>query len=190
MKRLVFLVVVAGGLWLGFSAASASGDTLTSGGQVLGRPGYLIISAARDSTAGYRWSTAPESGQKSLVWDCGLLVLPDSLILEPFGADDLGVATAPGLRGSGGGGALAFRDGRFKIDQPLLLTDGLISLYIADGELEIRGAQIRYLPPGSDQKKSTTVADPRAGFLLMSGIVVLIVVLMRRARLHARKLKQ
>ncbi len=170
--------------------AWSQGDSKVSQAQLQGRPGYLIISTARDSTAGFQWRRGPGPNQKSLVWDSGQLVCPATVILEPFGADDLGISTTSQLQGSSGGGALAFRDGRFTVDQPLLLTDGNISLYLAAGELEIRGAQVRYLPPSSEKERNPALADPMAGFLFLAGIVLLIVVLMRRARLRSKAMKR
>ncbi len=178
---MLIICALMGGPVVDTVAADAPGHTL-------GRPGYLIISAARDSNARYRWTDGPVRGQKSLVWDSGLLVIPDSLTLEPFGAEDLGVRTSSSLQGRSGAGELDFRDGVFTVDQPLLLTDGVISLYIAGGELEIRGSQLRYRRSAEEEPAARHgPADPRAGFLFLAGIVILIVVLMRRARLQARK---
>ncbi len=186
MKRLLIQVMMAA-----LVAVSAMGQEsgAGAGSQTMGRPGYLIISSGRDSTAGFRWLAGPGVAQKSLVWESGQLILPDSMSLESFGADDLGISTTEDLQGSSGGGVLSFRDGRFAVDQPLLLTDGVISLYTADGELEIRGAQVRYVPPNVDKANDSRLPDPRAGFLFLAGIVLLIVVLMRRARLRSGKLK-
>ncbi len=188
MKRLLILLVscqLAAGLAVG--TVSGAPDAAVAD-HALGRPGYLIISAARDTTGYFQETAGPGPGQHSLVWDCGQLVLPDSVTLEPFGAKDLGVRTGAALRGQSGTGFLEFRDGEFGVDQPLLLTDGVVSLYVADGELEIRGAQLRYRsPPQKAAAADHRVADPRAGFLFLSGIVIMIVVLMRRARLQTRK---
>jgi len=169
------------------ASSPAGGQDIDAQGRLLGQPGFLILTAARDTTAGYHRQSGPGAGHESLVWDGGQLVIPDTLALEPFGERDLGVRTTAQLQGSGGSGLLDFRDGRFAVDQPLLLTDGVISLYVARGQLEIRGAQIRYIPPISDQSASAKKPpDPRAGFLFLAGLIVMIVVLMRMARLRAR----
>ncbi len=183
MTRLLTLALI---LLAVFPCDAAAGqDARTSGAAPrLGRPGFLILASARDSTAGYATRPGPGPGQHSVVWEGGQLVLPDTMTLEPFGPSDLGLRTGADLRGSGADGALTFRDGRFAVDQPLLLTDGVISLYIADGELEIRGPQIRYYPP-MVPAAGKKVADPRAGFLFLSGMVVLILVLLRMARLRS-----
>jgi len=153
----------------------------TSGPDILDRAGFLVLASARDSSSGIDHRTGPGPGQISWFWDGGQLVLPDTLSLDTFGAQDLGVGTLAGLRGSGAGGVLRFRDGKFAIDQPLLLTDGRISLYVARGTLEIRGAQVRYVPPDATLAPRK-VADPRAGFLFLAGMVILTLVLLRLAR--------
>lgn len=184
MTRLLILVLML--LAVRPCGAVAGQDARTPGAAPrLGRPGFLILASARDSTVGYARRPGPGPGQYSVIWGGGQLVLPDSMTLEPFGQSDLGLPTREDLRGSGADGALTFRDGRFTVDQPLLLTDGVISLYVADGELEIRGPQIRYYPPTAPAT-GKKVADPRAGFLFLSGMVVLILVLLRMARLRSR----
>ena len=143
----------------------------------LGHPGYLILVGAADSTAGYHWRDGPGPGQRSLVWEHGLLTVPATLALEGFGPRDLAVAVGAGLTGTSDGGELVFSDGRYRISAPLLLSDPNVSFYAAAGELELVGQRIRYLPPQVGGR-----ADPRAGFVFLAGMVVLVVVLMRLAR--------
>ena len=148
----------------------------------LGYPGYLVITAARDTTLGFAWQSGPGPGQRSLVWSSGLLSLPDSTELEPFGEVDLAVSCTAQLAGGGGGGRLVFRDGDYQISEPVLLTDGIISFHASAGRLEIRGQRVRYRAP-----EVPTAGDPRSGYLLLAGVVILIVVLMRRARMLAKR---
>ncbi len=166
-------------------AASAALPLPARSGTELGRSGFLIITAGRDSAASFQWRAGPGPGQRSLVWPDGQLVLPDSLFPEPYGALDLGVGVTRGLSGSGAGGRLDFRDGSFTIDEPLLLTDGTVSLLASAGTLEIRGAQLRYRPPLA---KTSGTSDPRAGFLFLAGIILLVVVLMRRVNLRRKRM--
>ena len=146
-------------------------------GTTLGHPGYVILDGAADSTAGYRWEDGPAPGRRSLVWADGVLTVPDTLDLEGFGPRDLAVPALPALTGTTGGGALVFADGRYEISAPLLLDDGRLGLYAAAGELEIVGQRVRYRPPAVRER-----ADPRAGFVFLAGMVVLVVVLLRLAR--------
>ncbi len=167
------VLVVAAGSALGVRAA----------GTVQGRPGLLVLAGAADSTAAYRWQVGPAAGQRSLVWEQGLLTLPDSLVLDTFGPRDLAVPTGATLTGTSGGGDLLFADGSYALSAPLLLTDGCISFYAAAGELEIVGERLRYLPPQAVVKGDG--ADPRAGMIMLAGMVLLVVVLLRLARKQA-----
>ncbi|MGD9548277.1 MAG: hypothetical protein AB7V45_12125 [Candidatus Krumholzibacteriia bacterium] len=167
-------------------AASAISGRPAPAGTELGRSGFLIIMGARDSSASFQWRDGPAAGQRSLVWPDGQLVLPDTLVPEPYGAFDLGVIVTGGLAGSGAGGRLDFRDGSFAIDEPLVMTDGTVSLLASAGTLEIRGPQLRYRAP---PEMASSPGDPRAGFLLLAGIILLVVVLMRRVNLHRRRMR-
>lgn len=171
--------------WVQVGAQEMPAGTRT--GQPLGRAGFLILVSARDSTSGYHRQDGPGAGKVSLVWEGGQLVVPDTMTLESFGARDLGVRTTAQLQGSGGAGVLEFRDGSFTVDQPLLLTDGIVSLFVARGQLEIRGAQIRYVPPTvTETSTGKKPPDPVAGFLFLAGMVVMILALMRMARLRSK----
>lgn len=152
---------------------------------LLGHSGYLIIAAARDSTTGYRWLEGPGPGQRSLTWLDGMLTVPDTLPLEPFAQHDLAVPVTAALAGAGAGGKLQWNDGTYEVSEPLMMTDGTVQLLVSGGELEIRGSRIRYRPPANSSAKNGN--DMRASLLMLSGIILLIAVLMRRARRHARK---
>ncbi|PIV80846.1 hypothetical protein COW53_07500 [bacterium CG17_big_fil_post_rev_8_21_14_2_50_64_8] len=171
--------------WAQAGAQEIPASTRT--GKPLGRPGFLILVSARDSTSGYHRQDGPGAGMMSLVWEGGQLVVPDTMTLESFGPRDLGVRTTAQLQGSGGAGVLEFRNGSFTVDQPLLLTDGVVSLFVARGQLEIRGAQIRYVPPAASATSAgKKPPDPVAGFLFLAGMVIMILALMRMARLRSR----
>ncbi len=166
-------LVLAGARW---SSAAAGGVEGT-----LGAPGYLIIEGARDSTAAFQWHDGPGPERHSLVWSQGTLSLPDTIGLEPFGARDGGLTCRAELSGVGSSGRLSFRDGIFKVSEPLLLADGILELHVSAGELEIRGGQIRY------RRHEVPQTNTRADYIFLAGLVVLILVLMRRVRRGARK---
>jgi hypothetical protein len=172
--------LLTGCLLLGLAVATpASGQ---GGRTVLGRPGYVVISGVRDSTAGFVWQDGPGPGRHSLVWPEGTLSLPLDQGLENFGADDAGIACQPELSGVGDSGRLLFQDGIYQVSEPILLSDGVLELHLAGGKLEVRGDQIRYRrPPPPKETRS------RADYIFLAGLVVLIVVLLRRARSGARK---
>ena len=178
-RRLALLVLALVALPLGAEANPAGGPLR------LGQQGFLIIASARDTTTEFHWQQGPGPDRRSLVWSSGQLVIPDSLVVQDFGHSDLGVTVGADLQGSGAGGILAFGDGVYPISEPLLLTDGTVSLMASAGELEIRGAQLRYLAPASvgEQKEAK---DPRAGFIFLMGMLLLVGVLLRRARMISK----
>jgi len=143
---------------------------------VLGRSGYLVVTAARDSSAGFTWQAGSEPGSRSLVWNGGVLTIPDDLEPEPFLETDLGFPVTADFGGTGSSGNLSLADGRYTISEPVMLSDGTVRMYLSRGELEIKGDRLRYRAPNFEKK------DPRANLLLLAGIMLLILVLMRRAR--------
>ena len=147
--------------------------------RTLGQPGYLVIEAARDSAAGFRWEAGPGPGHRSLVWDQGRLTLPDSVEAGDFGRDDLGVPFTARLVGTGASGELVFRDGIYPVSEPVVLSDGSFELRVSAGELEFRGASIRYRRPAAE------AGQYRSGLILLAGMTLLVVVLLRRARLKS-----
>ena len=149
------------------------------GRTILGQPGYVIIEGVRDSTSDFTWQNGPAPGRHSLVWAEGTLSLPEGLELDAFGRQDAGVSCLAGLSGVGGSGRLVFDDGIYKISEPVLLADGNLELHISAGELEVRGDQIRYRRPAS---KNQGQDKSQANTIFLAGLVVLIIVLMRRAR--------
>ncbi len=147
--------------------------------RTLGRPGYLVIEAARDSAAGFRWESGPGPGHRSLVWDQGRLTLPDTVEFEDFARDDIGVPCTARLEGTGASGQLVLRDGIYPVSEPVVLSDGRLELHVSSGELEFRGARIHY------RRVVGEAGEFRSGLLLLAGMTLLVVVLLRRARLKA-----
>lgn len=157
----------------------------TEVGEALGHPGYLIVTAAADSNAGFRWLDGPGPGQRSLTWLDGMLTVPESLALETFAGRDLAVPVEAAFAGAGAGGKLQWQDGNFTISEPILLTDGTVQLLASGGELEIVGTRIRYRRPEPQGTGGET--DLRASLMMVAGIALLITVLLRRARRQMRK---
>ncbi|MCK9997273.1 MAG: hypothetical protein KAH56_13440 [Candidatus Krumholzibacteria bacterium] len=145
--------------------------------RTLGRPGYLVIETARDSAAGFRWEAGPGPGHRSLVWDQGRLTLPDTVEFEDFARHDIGVPCTARLEGTGASGQLVLRDGIYPVSEPVVLSDGRLELSVSSGELEFRGAGIRY------RRSMDEAGKFRSGLLLLAGMTLLVVVLLRRARL-------
>ncbi len=145
----------------------------------LGRAGYLVIEAVRDTTAGFRWEAGPEPGHRSLVWDQGRLTLPDTLEAEDFGRYDLGVPCTARMEGAGASGQLLLRDGIYPVSEPVVFSDGRLELRVFSGELEFRGASIRY------RRVAGQPREFRSGLILLAGMTLLVVVLLRRARMKS-----
>jgi len=167
---LVFLAILFA--W-GFSQAQS--DETHS----LGQQGYVVIEAARDSASGFVWVAGPVEGFRSLTWEEGRLTIPVSFTVEDFGRGDIGFPCTRFLTGSGASGQMVISDGLFPVSEPVVLKDGLIELQVTEGELEIRGAMIRYRRP------VTRTRDFRSGLLLLAGMTLMIIVLLRRARMKS-----
>ncbi|MCB1183390.1 hypothetical protein KDM41_08145 [bacterium] len=169
-------------LGIGLVLGAVAGADVRAERTTLGRPGYLVIGGVRDTTETYAFRTepGPGPGRRSLVWPEGTLTLPDSLVLEPYGESDVGLACRPALAGVGSSGQLVLRDGAFQVSEPLVISDGVFELHVARGTLEIRGDRIRYRRPDAEARRN------KAQILFLAGLLLLIVVLMRRARQVAR----
>jgi hypothetical protein len=149
----------------------------------LDQPGILIITAASDTSAGFHWRPGPGTGRISLVWEGGVLSVPDTLAMDGFPNDNLGIPLRAGFSGAGQDGPLLLDDGIYSVNESLMMGDGVIQLMVSDGELEIFGPRFSYTRP-----QPTTVSDKtKANFLLIAGLLVLIAVLLRRARRILRK---
>ena len=149
--------------------------------QILDQPGYLVIEAAWDSQGVFVRGRDPSTHRRTLEWPEGRLSLPDTLEPERFARQDLGVPSLAGLAGSGTSGRLALIDGIYPVSESIVLTDGRLELEISAGELEIRGAMIRY----RRQVTESAVAndDFKSGLLLLAGMTLLVIVLLRRVRM-------
>lgn len=145
----------------------------------LGQPGYLVIEAARDSAAGFRWVAGPDPGHRSLVWDQGRLTLPDTVEAEDFARFDIGVPCTARLEGAGASGQLVLLDGIYPVSEPVVLSDGRLELQVTSGELEFRGARIRY------RRAVEEAGEFRSGLILLAGMILLVAVLLRRSRLKS-----
>ena len=164
-------------LWSAAAGSAPAADERT----VLGEPGYLVIEGVRDSASTFSWQDGPGPDRHSLVWAEGTLSLPDSVELDDYGRQDVGLACGPELSGVGSSGHLVFTDGLYLISEPVVLADGVLELHLAAGELVVRRNQIHYRRPEIVDSRS------QANYIFLAGLVVLIVVLMRRARKHLRK---
>ena len=145
-----------------------------------GNPGYVIISTGLDSTRGFAWQWGPGPGQRSLTWADGVLTLPDTMEVESLRGVDLGIPCTGFLAGLGHSGQLVFQDGIYKVSEPVFISDGTLQLYVTAGELEVKGQRIRYSGPVEKN------GDPRAGYVFLAGMILLVVVLLRRAALRSR----
>jgi hypothetical protein len=148
--------------------------------KTLGQSGYIVIEDGRQKED-FRWQEGPGPGRHSLVWPEGTLSLPDSVTLEEFGPRDAGIVCGAELSGVGGSGQLVFQDGVYQISEPILLADGLLELHVSAGELVVRGSQIRYRRPRIEDRKT------QANYIFLAGMMLLVVVLLRRARSQLRK---
>jgi hypothetical protein len=171
-------VVLAATVW---SSPSAGADPPASASAPLHptRPGLLIIEAARDTTLDFRWLSLPTLGVRCLVWPGGVLSIPDTLATGSFGVADLTLPHGATLTGISAGRRLLFTEGRYAIDRPLMLTDGVSHLFLTKGDVLIEEGRIVYRMKGAG-------ADPRAQFLLLAGIILLTFVLIVRARSRLR----
>lgn len=148
-------------------------------GEALGSSGYLVIEDVRDPNAGFHWASVGTDGFRTLTWSEGELILPDSLQSEDFSLHDLGVVCATNLAGTGASGQVVLTDGIFTVSEPVVLSDGILELRVTGGELEIRGAMVRYRRPAEDSN------GYGPGLLMLAGMTLLVIVLLRRARLKS-----
>ncbi len=163
------------------SASCASADN-SSPSLVLGDNGLLVITAAQDTASGYHWANGPGNDRRSLIWPSGVLSIPYDYPVDGFGAFDLAIPCGEVLGGVGEDGRLLMQDGQYRIREPVLLTDGTVYFFAEDGLLEIVATRVRYFPP--EIKDSS---DPRASFVLLAGLLLLIGVLIRRSRRIIKK---
>ncbi len=161
------------------SPALAGGQVEPEGG------GQLVIDGARDPQQHYRWLAEGADGAAILSWPGGFLALPRSAAVDSLGEQALAVFYSERLRGFSAGRRLLFQQGRFAIKQPLLLSDGVLQLFAARGELTIEPGRLVYRdrPEASPPDRF----PPRAQLTLLAGIVILIAVLLRLSRSRLRR---
>jgi hypothetical protein len=153
-------------------------------GTTAGRPGHWVLEAASDSSSGFRWLSLPSHGVRCLTWDGGALVLPLAEPPERFGVDDLTVPYSAELVGVSQGRRMVFEPGRYRIEEPVLLTDGTRWLFLSAGEMTVEPALIQYRRefPGSGSTDRS-----RAQYLFLGALVILIAVLLLRVRSRLRE---
>ena len=144
------------------------------------RPGLIVIEAAADSAADFRWLDLPAVGTRCLVWDSGILNLQAGQEMGRYGVADLTLPYSLDLTGISEGRLLIFEAGRYEINQPLLLADKGVQLFLTRGEIEIETDRLVY-------RQTQPPTDPRAQYMLIAGIVILITILMFRARSRLRE---
>ncbi len=148
---------------------------------VLGHPGFIVITGGLDSTLGYRWQLGPAVGQRSLTWPNGSLVVPEAMELESLRGIDLLIPVGAELGGMGQSGRLLMQEGIYPVTELIHFSDGQIQLMADDGELEIKGQRVRYTAPEAHG------TDPRAGYVFLAGMVLLVFVLLRRLAVQRKK---
>ncbi len=144
------------------------------------RAGALLITAGADTAAGFRWLELPAIQRRCLVWADGFMTLPSDVTPEHFGQASLLVPYGPNLAGISDGRHLRFVLGKYRVERPLLLTDGVVSLYVSYGELNIEDGRIVY-------QAVRRISNPKAQYLLLAGIVILITMLLLRIRSRLRR---
>jgi hypothetical protein len=173
---LVLLLVM-----VGFSSLCLGQEFKKEPSFQLDQPGVLVITAAQDTAAGFAWQPGPGPGRISLVWEGGVLSIPDTLAMEGYPNLNLGIPVKAGFFGRGKEGPLAMEDGIYQVSEDLMMSDGVVQLMVSDGELEINGPRIRYTQPVANPD------NPVSNYLFIAGLLILIAVLLRRARLKSRK---
>ncbi len=176
-------------LLLAFSLLAIPGLARPGTRQELTGEGLLVITAAQDSTRSFRWEEGPGSGQLSLVWPEGRLIIPSELSLQGDAQGDLGIPLRAGFGGNSPAGPVALGEGLQSIDANLAFSDGRLQWMVSGGELEIHGNRLIYRRPwvGTGKAPGTGLKDQRANLLMIAGLLLLIAVLLRRARRITRR---
>lgn len=138
------------------------------------RAGILVIADADADSAGFTWLPWAEQGRRLLVWERGILSIPDSLVVV---SDPEGVAVPfrTDLIGTSGGRGLRFEAGSYDFDAPLLLSDGHLQLLATRGRLTVASGRIVYA-------SAAPTADPRASYLFVAALLIISILLLARAR--------
>ncbi len=136
----------------------------------------LVVAAGRDSTVGFQVVEMPAQGSRILAWDHGTVTVPDSLV--PGGDEGADVdfpLTVASLSAVAEGRDFPLEPGRYRLDAPLLLGDGVVVAHFASGELTIQRDRIIYRQPEIRR-------NPRGDFLLLGGLALATAILLRLAR--------
>lgn len=169
---LFWLVVLA--VWVG-----ARGDARPAVGPDGTGTGVLWVLPGPRAPA--VWTEGPDGAASCLSWPGGLLLAPRGALRlsGPDGA--VGLACGDGLHGYAGGRHLLLAPGRFVVREPLVLTDGSWQLFLTRGELEIANDRLLV------RAGRGAAGDPRAGLLLLLGLLIVVFVLTARGRALARR---
>ena len=179
---LTSIIVAAGGALTAVVPTAAAAESVM-GTQVAhpAGPGLLLIAAAADTSQSFRWLDWPLQKRRLLVWDDGVLSVPDTLADLRIGRDGVAFPYLARLAGVSEGRQLVFDAGSYTIAEPLLLSDGVLQAYLSRGEITIESGRIVYrLAAEEDQ-------DPRANYVFLAAIVLLSVILLARARTRVKR---
>jgi hypothetical protein len=139
----------------------------------------LVIAGARADSAGFVWLPWVEQRRRMLVWEQGLLSIPDSLAVVDDG-DGVAVPYRPDLIGTSGGDGLRFDAGRYQFDTPLLLDDGRLQLLVSRGALTVASGRIVYTSGSAE-------VDPRSSYLFVAALLIVSFLLLARARARLKQ---
>ncbi|MFH1844411.1 MAG: hypothetical protein ABIF77_14525, partial [bacterium] len=78
------------------------------------------------------------------------------------------------------GRRLLFTPGRFVIDHPLYLSDGIGHYFLAKGDILIENGRIVY-------RMRERSANPQAQYIILAALIIMIVLLLARSRSRLRK---
>ncbi len=144
-------------------------------------PSSLVISQARDTSRGFVARDQSDLAQRVLAWPDGLVATPDTLAWLAAGDQDLAFVLRPDrLVALGSAGVLDLAPGRFDIDTPLLLSDGTVSAFLADGRLEVTADRVIYRAPGAPVARGGTL-------LILAGVAIATAALLRAVRRRPRR---
>ena len=179
---LASIIVVPGGALTALVPDAAAAESVM-GTQIAhpAGPGLLLSAAAADTSLSFRWLDWPLQKRRLLVWDHGVLSVPDTLADLRIGRDGVAFPYLARLAGVSEGRQLVFDAGSYTIAEPLLLSDGVLQAYLSRGEITIESGRIVYRLTAEEAQ------DPRANYVFLAAIVLLIVILLARARTRVQR---
>jgi len=146
-----------------------------------GSPATLVVREAQDTERGFVARDLEDLGRRVLAWPDGLLSVADTAAWMDAGESNLAFALQPATTVAiGADGRLPLQPGNYDIDTPLMLDDGHLVAYFADGRLEITAHEIVYRRPAPRIARRGTL-------LLLAGIAVATGVLLRAVRRRPRR---